>query len=986
MPRTLPSAHHAQTIVLAVALAAAGCASVQDQPDATTPPDDGGIAEDGADNNDGGEADGEAGWPEACLPQCTPGERVCVDPASGDTRFRLCVTASDGCPVWGPPTECTPGTFCEEGRCVETCTDTCDPEGAVRCGSVAERQTCVRGPQGCLVWGTPEPWCGSGLRCTGAAECVPCEHECSEGEIRCASSRDIRACAADAAGCRLWAAPVRCPGTEVCWDSRCTAACYDLCAAGARRCLGAEYQTCQRFSAPTPCLAWTGPFPCPSGRSCVGEGICPTCADACTEGAARCATATSHQRCERSPATGCTAWTTAVSCDARERCEGDGTCVPICTDACPTPGARECGPDGAPRRCVVGALGCTEWVSDAACAPVANGSNVCVDGACSLTCDGGFLRCGPAACRTSCTPWAQQNPAPPVEDLAAIDFAGNTVWAVGNYGVVARSDDAGAAWRNVGFAPDATHLRGVEFVDADLGWAVGDGGVVLRSVDGGRNWAAQAAGTTANLRSVSFADASRGWAVGDGGTIIATTDGGATWTPQSSGVASNLLSVHFVSASTGWAAGAGGRILRTSNGGVVWVPQTSGTTADIQSVRFVDANVGWAAGGNYVLRTTNGGAAWTAFYRSTIWCLGVRGVSDSTATVVGQSGRIEATTDGGAIWTARTTGVTSHLNAIAFLDASRAVVVGQAGTAITSPNSGVTWVDRRSGILDGIRAIRFVGPLRGWAAGLSGRILATSDGGAAWTPQTSGTTRNLAGTWFVDANRGWAVGDAGTIVATSNGGAAWSVQASATVSNLAGVHFPDASNGWAVGSVAGGTPVFYTPDGGGTWQAMVVPGVPAVTMSGVWFNPCSGAICRGWIVGTGGTIRYTTNYGTSWQTPTATGTTQTLYGVQFVNDTTGFAVGAGGTVVATTNGGATWTVRGTAVTATLFDIEFASVTVGYAVGSGATLLKTTDGGTSWNARPVPTGRALRGVAFADASVGWVAGDSGTILATRSGGE
>lgn len=66
-------------------------------------------------------------------------------------------------------------------------------------------------------------------------------------------------------------------------------------------------------------------------------------------------------------------------------------------------------------------------------------------------------------------------------------------------------------------------------------WAVGDGGAIARSNDNGATWTSQSSGTGENLYGVAFADASYGVAVGRRGTVLITTDGGALWTPRSLG-------------------------------------------------------------------------------------------------------------------------------------------------------------------------------------------------------------------------------------------------------------------------------------------------------------------------------------------------------------------------------------------------------------------------------------------------------------------
>ncbi|MBI5490402.1 MAG: hypothetical protein HY905_23905 [Deltaproteobacteria bacterium] len=970
------------------ALFLSACAAGGD--DENPPPRDDGGAEDVIDRGDeaGVDADGDADAddvldvpdaPEGCgTPACTLGERHCEPPPAVDTQWVECVAGTDGCPAWGPVQSCPSGQFCQEGACVASCSDVCTL-GERRC-SDADVQECELGSRGCLAWGTPTP-CGPGMSCTGAGVCVSCTDECTEGLARCSALEEVLTCERGTSGCLEWVADPPCAMPQFCWEGACVDDCTDVCSAAEMRCFGDDYQVCMRDTG-AGCYGWSAPYRCPGGRACVGAGICPSCTDSCGEGEARCMTGTAYEACELNPATGCRIWGARTECGAHQTCEGAGVCTTICTDDCPSDGARECGPGGGPRTCHVGVLGCLEWLAETPCAVVVNGANVCVGGACTLTCDGGFLTCGPTSCRVSCAPWTQQSPVPPYEELWGLEFFGTTAWAAGNAGLVARSGDRGATWRNVGAVPGGVVLGGIEFATAAIGWAVGNGGAIFRSDDAGANWIAQTSGVTANLRGVSFADVTHGWAVGDGGVIVATVDGGTTWTPQTSGVTTNLYAVHFISATTGWAAGASGRILKTANGGSVWLPQTSGSTYDIRSVRFVDANVGWAVGYYYAYRSTNGGTTWAAFMRSAVQYNAVFPASADAAVIVGAGGRVETTTDGGLAWSSRTSGTTANLDALVFFDTLNALAVGQNGTVISSSNGGSTWIDRRGGTADNLRDVAFADATHGWAVGAAGRIVATVDGGANWSAQTSGVTQNLWGVHFADAAHGWAVGESGVIRTTVDGGTTWTAQTSTTAGALYDVHFINDAEGWAVGAYSGTSSVRYTPDGGTTWMAEPT-GIPAgIIMYGVWFN----ASGRGWIVGTSGTSRYTADRGVTWQTPAATGTTQTLWDVRFLDDSNGFAVGAAGTVIVTTDGGAHWALRGTPATGIFYALVFVDASTGYISGAAGAFLKTIDGGASWTSHPAPTSRDLRGLFFLDADNGWAAGDFGTVLMTRSGGE
>ncbi|MBI5905728.1 MAG: glycosyl hydrolase [Deltaproteobacteria bacterium] len=111
--------------------------------------------------------------------------------------------------------------------------------------------------------------------------------------------------------------------------------------------------------------------------------------------------------------------------------------------------------------------------------------------------------------------------------------AGKRIVAVGNHGVVLLSDTDGADFRQAKSVPVRSTLSAVFFVDEKTGWAVGQWGVVLRTDDAGESWTLQRHDTTVDqpLFSVWFRDRQRGYAVGLWSLMIATADGGKTWTP-----------------------------------------------------------------------------------------------------------------------------------------------------------------------------------------------------------------------------------------------------------------------------------------------------------------------------------------------------------------------------------------------------------------------------------------------------------------------
>jgi photosystem II stability/assembly factor-like uncharacterized protein len=141
---------------------------------------------------------------------------------------------------------------------------------------------------------------------------------------------------------------------------------------------------------------------------------------------------------------------------------------------------------------------------------------------------------------------------------------------------------------------------------------------------------------------------------------------------------------------------------------------------------------------------------------------------------------------------------------------------------------------------------------------------------------------------------------------------------------------------------------------------------------------------NGWTVGGGGVVRHTANGGVTWTGQTS-GVTSTLYGVAFTDASTGWVVGSSGVIRHTSDGGATWTAQTSGVTSTLYAVSFLDANNGYAVGSSGVVRHTTNGGSTWSSQASGTTSTLYGVAFAGANNGWVVGSSGVVRHTTNGG-
>lgn len=189
--------------------------------------------------------------------------------------------------------------------------------------------------------------------------------------------------------------------------------------------------------------------------------------------------------------------------------------------------------------------------------------------------------------------------------------------AVGNDGLIMRSNSVGESWSVVGTGVTSENLNAVWSMDAaGTMVAVGDNGTVLRSTDAGQTWAAATTSdTTRDLYGVASNRAGTQWvACGEDGRVITSTDGD-TWSEQTLGSRTFRCAYHFNDAT--FMIGGDTGTLYTSANGTLFTLRTTNTYNSITAF-------GWNGGGSVtavarqqylyadtVLETSDSGATWT---------------------------------------------------------------------------------------------------------------------------------------------------------------------------------------------------------------------------------------------------------------------------------------------------------------------------------------------------------------------------------------
>lgn len=390
--------------------------------------------------------------------------------------------------------------------------------------------------------------------------------------------------------------------------------------------------------------------------------------------------------------------------------------------------------------------------------------------------------------------------------------------------------DGGTSWRVV--AEPGRAIRALWFADAAHGFAVGNGGLLLRSDDGGATWtskdlgvagvdytsircagtrlcvlttsagtqlvrttdAGDTAGTvvtpsTDPIHAAAFASPARV----EHGTTVVSDDGGVRFAPIGGRINGSFTALRLGgAANTAFAPGADGKLAKTTDGGRTWSTGNVPTTADLLDVSFPSAETGYALdvdGG--LFRTDNAGATWkTLGTGSTRRPRAVLAPDKDTVLVVGPRG-VRRSLDAGetfdqvrarAVLRAQLTDVTAaHSGGAIFAWGSTTVVRssdgGRSWSVLGLP--GRTTRERRS---LRVEQVAFSSAKVGLLRDTLRRIWRTMSGGRGWTLLTSVGTQHIQGMAVGSARTATLVLDqfgnrnGGYLLRSDDAGATWQPQ------------------------------------------------------------------------------------------------------------------------------------------------------------------------------------------------------------------
>jgi photosystem II stability/assembly factor-like uncharacterized protein len=598
-----------------------------------------------------------------------------------------------------------------------------------------------------------------------------------------------------------------------------------------------------------------------------------------------------------------------------------------------------------------------------------------------------------AAVTTGDTGWAWANPLPQGRDLGAVTFVGARGVAVGEEGVIVRSEDGGATWSAAASGTEAG-LTEVAMPDANTVYA-GGGCVLRRSTDGGRTFqrvafAVSESKCKSRLAQIAFPTPTLGYVILTDGTVLRTTNGGRSFTRRASlQIGSSVqqggaADVVFTGPTTGVVATGIGvpAFLRTDDGAQTWTAINPGPEISLVStLSFVTPLIGYAGGGAaHLAKTVDGGKTWTPLALAGAGIGPPRAlhcVDANTCALIAEDGSGKGTlaawtADGGATGTSFSTGV--DLADLAFSSAMRVVAVGDAGATLASDDAGHTFT-RVGGVVPGaFRDLRMVGTGNLFAFPSNGSLAGSTNAGQSWTALGAAPLGRVRDVSFADAAVGYMLSGSGALQRTDDGGASWGVLGS---------------------QVSGGRALLArAPD---SLLVGTSRGVQRSTDAGATFAPAAGARrvvsafdrAGSALLAIGPRALMISSNGSRWKELRVPAGAH-IKSADFVSARVGYLVRTDGDVFRTANGGRSWKLLLGVGRDDIGRVSFGDARHGFlmlATDSGlGGVLRTSDGGRTW--RPQVLGSQALAAVLAFGSEGGAAltRSTGELFATSTGGD
>lgn len=305
----------------------------------------------------------------------------------------------------------------------------------------------------------------------------------------------------------------------------------------------------------------------------------------------------------------------------------------------------------------------------------------------------------------------------------------------------------------------ALNENSIKFENVQTATLVGQDGIIMRTEDGGLNWTEQVSGITNVLNSVEYSEYTDEngalvkmlFAVGENGIILKSNDNGTTWEVKQGSITENLNDIIVFSPNQIYICGDNGTLLRSVDYGQNWTAVTLPTTANLNHLAAIGSVTTEArmsaivVGDNGTCFGTINMEDWFAVTLPTTDNISAVEYFENTVICAGDNGTIIRSINNGTDWTAITSGITTKIYDLKFVNASIVIGSSENGTLVRSEDGGETWVSITAPTESDLFAVNFGSASFGISTGADGTEIYTTDGGITWVETLQGTmSKNIS--------------------------------------------------------------------------------------------------------------------------------------------------------------------------------------------------------------------------------------------------
>jgi len=287
-----------------------------------------------------------------------------------------------------------------------------------------------------------------------------------------------------------------------------------------------------------------------------------------------------------------------------------------------------------------------------------------------------------------------------ISDISFKD--GKTALLTGENGLIMKSINGGVNWVDIsGNLTNVLHTGKMtsyiaDNTEKDIILTAGSNGVIMRSTDEGNSWDIKTEYSMEDLHDILIYDQNNYYICGNNGTLIKSTDQGITWGQVQLNTSPDLNSLISMPPASSRviniiAVGQNGACMASTNM-VDWFTITLPVQEDVLSITSYENTVICGTETGKILRSTNRGNSWSVISSGvTTELYQIEFIDQSTLVGTTSQGKVVRSTDSGVSWNVISTPVTHYLNAMAFGSSVFGIAGGTTDSLLYTTNGGLNW-------------------------------------------------------------------------------------------------------------------------------------------------------------------------------------------------------------------------------------------------------------------------------------------------------